>query len=85
MINAKTASKLADICNKEINEGMFKNTIESIEFYIHESAQKGHHSISYYIPLRVREEVVKYLEELGYAIYAPTDCISDHGLCWINW
>ena len=80
MINAKTANALADICSKEIKQEMFKKAIEEIELCIHESAQEGHYSILYRIPLRVREEVVKYLEELGYDIQIGLD-----GTCWINW
>lgn len=81
MINAKTANSLADLCSKEIKQEMFKKTIEEIELCIHESAQKGHYSISYYIPLRIRAEIIKYLEELGYVIYVS----SVDGTCWINW
>lgn len=86
MINAKMANALANACNEEIKQGMFENTIEEIELCIHECAQQGLHSYSYYIPLRVRKEVIKYLEELGYSIYTPEERIGDHhGLCWINW
>lgn len=86
MIDANTANALANVCSEGVKQEMFKKTIEEIEFCIRESAKRGHYSISYDIPLRVREEVIKYLKELGYSIYATAaDCIGDHGTCWINW
>ena len=88
MIDANTANALANVCSEGVKQKMFQKTIEEIEFCIRESAKRGHYSISYNIPLRIREEVVKYLEELGYSVYAaPVDCIDNMSgyTYWINW